>query len=348
MWRLAGGSAVQARPAGPAARPCLSAPCPALALPLPLAVPQELQQQNARLLVINRQLGEAAEATRAEAEAALRADNEAALQELAGEIEELRGARLSTEKVLQQASAGQGGGRSGGCSGGQAARRRACGAAASCLFWCAGMQLRSGWLHSSCPRPDQPLPRLQPPHTPPLQVVRQRDTLRQLLQSSGNDLDAARRIYASTLGSGPASPGPAGGVGTPGGTPGGAASPAPTDGGAAGAQQLAGAGGPDYASLHSEMEAQLREFKAESSKTQEMLSSDVRPWGGGRGWARSQGPGSAGCLCSAADLQARPAAAFISPTHSATHPPLPPAGTRARRGVCRQERGQPGAGGGRV
>lgn len=71
---------------------------------------QELQQQNARLLVINRQLGEAAEATRAEAEAALRAENEAALQQLAAEIEELRGARLSTETVLQQASGAEGGG----------------------------------------------------------------------------------------------------------------------------------------------------------------------------------------------------------------------------------------------
>jgi len=63
---------------------------------------QDLQQQNARLLVVNRQLSQEAEATRAEAEAALRAENEAALRQLGQEIEELRQGRLATEQVLQQ------------------------------------------------------------------------------------------------------------------------------------------------------------------------------------------------------------------------------------------------------
>lgn len=67
---------------------------------------QELQQQNARLLVVNRQLSQEAEATRAEAEAALRAENEAALRELGQEIEELRQGRLATEQVLQQVRGG--------------------------------------------------------------------------------------------------------------------------------------------------------------------------------------------------------------------------------------------------
>ncbi len=49
--------------------------------PLPLAA-QELQQQNARLLVVNRQLSQEAEATRAEAEAAIRAEYDAGLQEV--------------------------------------------------------------------------------------------------------------------------------------------------------------------------------------------------------------------------------------------------------------------------
>lgn len=71
-------------------------------LPPPIQCVQELQQQNARLLVVNRQLSQEAEATRAEAEAALRAENEAALRQLGQEIEELRQGRLATEQVLQQ------------------------------------------------------------------------------------------------------------------------------------------------------------------------------------------------------------------------------------------------------
>ena len=67
---------------------------------------QELQQQNARLLVVNRQLSQEAEATHAEAEAALRAEYEAGLHQLSKELDDLRASRLSTEKMLQQVRAG--------------------------------------------------------------------------------------------------------------------------------------------------------------------------------------------------------------------------------------------------
>lgn len=100
-------------------------------------------------------------------------------------------------------------------------------------------------------------------------MVRQRDTLRQLLQSTGNDLDAARKTYASSLGA--ASPGQPGA---------GAASPQPAAAGAAaggegGAGGSGAAGGPDFRALHADMEQQLRDYKTEAAKTQEMLSTDV-------------------------------------------------------------------------
>jgi hypothetical protein len=69
---------------------------------------QELQQQNARLLVVNRQLSQEAEATRAQAEAALRAEYEAGLAGLSQQLEELRNSRKATEKVLQQVRRGAG------------------------------------------------------------------------------------------------------------------------------------------------------------------------------------------------------------------------------------------------
>ena len=70
---------------------------------------EELQQQNARLLVVNRQLSQEAEATRAEAEAAIRAEYEAGLQGLSKQLEDLRTSRKSTERMLQQVRRGWGG-----------------------------------------------------------------------------------------------------------------------------------------------------------------------------------------------------------------------------------------------
>lgn len=64
------------KPVSPPSVPCIRAPS--------LRALQELQQQNARLLVVNRQLSQEAEATRAEAEAAIRAEYEAGLQEVRG------------------------------------------------------------------------------------------------------------------------------------------------------------------------------------------------------------------------------------------------------------------------
>ena len=109
-------------------------------------------------------------------------------------------------------------------------------------------------------------------------MVRQRDTLRQLLQSSGNNLDFARQAYAqSAVATGQQSPGA-----------GAAASPAQqqTDGtaaaGAAGTPQAAG--GPDYRGMYADLEAQLKEYKEEAAKTAEMLSKDVS---GGRAWRQA-------------------------------------------------------------
>jgi hypothetical protein len=91
------------------------APCLKHGPPSPLCawvprLPQDLQQQNARLLVVNRQLSQEAEATRAEAEAALRAEHEAALQGVLKQLEGLRAGRQAAEKMLQQARAGSGAG----------------------------------------------------------------------------------------------------------------------------------------------------------------------------------------------------------------------------------------------
>jgi hypothetical protein len=91
-------------------------------------------------------------------------------------------------------------------------------------------------------------------------VVRQRDTLRQLLQSAGSDLDQARRAYAASLAEQPPTPG--------GGTPGGAAA-------AEGAPGQEGAGGPDYRALHADLEQALREHREEAARSHEMLAKDV-------------------------------------------------------------------------
>lgn len=88
--------------------PCVPAnACPPLCACCPLlALLQELQQQNARLLVVNRQLSQEAEATQAEAEAALRAEYEAGLEAVGKQLDDLRASRISTEKMLQQVGQG--------------------------------------------------------------------------------------------------------------------------------------------------------------------------------------------------------------------------------------------------
>ena len=98
---------------------------------------------------------------------------------------------------------------------------------------------------------------------PSEQVVRQRDTLRQLLQSSGNNLETARQAYVHSVGQ--ASPG--------------AASPAPTGtpqpAGAQQQQHVAAPAGPDYRALYADAEQQFKEYKEEVNKTQQMLSQDL-------------------------------------------------------------------------
>lgn len=63
---------------------------------------EELQQQNQRLLRVNRELAQAAEATKAEAEEALRRDYEAQLQRLSNEVVDIRSRREQAEQLLQQ------------------------------------------------------------------------------------------------------------------------------------------------------------------------------------------------------------------------------------------------------
>lgn len=113
-------------------------------------------------------------------------------------------------------------------------------------------------------------------HTLLPQVVRQRDTLRQLLQSAGSDLDQARRAYAASLSEQPATPG--------GGTPGGAAAAEGTPAG--GTQE--GQSGPDYRALHADLEQALKEAREEAGRTHDMLAKDVSLWGCGWGGERAQ------------------------------------------------------------
>lgn len=154
---------------------------------------EEMQQQNARLLRINRELALQAEATKAEAEEGLRQHYEDVLKRLSNELEELQRSRQSAEEVMAQ-------------------------------------------------------------------VIRQRDTLRQLLQSGGQDLAAARAEYARSMGqedgaAAPASPQPGGGA-------------TPSKG-----QDKANG---DLAQLQADLEEQFKQYKEETAKNQEMLSQEVR------------------------------------------------------------------------
>lgn len=67
-----------------------------------LAWLQELQQQNQRLLAVNRQLAAEAESSRADAEVSVRAEYQAAVERLSQELEGLRSSRKDTEELLAQ------------------------------------------------------------------------------------------------------------------------------------------------------------------------------------------------------------------------------------------------------
>ena len=202
-------------------------------------------------------------------------------------------------------------------------------------------------LHHACQghqhQPNTCLPRLQ--------VVRQRDTLRQLLQSSGNNLDFARQAYAqSAVATGQQSPG------------GGAATSSlqqqqTTDGtaagGAAGAPQAA-VGGPDYRGMYADLEAQLKEYKEEAAKTAEMLSKDVSSWGRASGQHAGRQPVPGGMGVCAGNLTCScwclPGLAQIFLALHHTHIPLPAscrplpcpaAGAGARGGHGGAQRGEP-------
>ena len=94
---------------------------------------QELQEQNQKLLKINRELSEAAEATKIEAQQELRDEYEEKMESLRGDLQGLKKSREAAEVMMNQ-------------------------------------------------------------------VVRQRDTLRQLLQNAGGDLGAGREMYARSIG----------------------------------------------------------------------------------------------------------------------------------------------------
>ena len=154
---------------------------------------QELQQQNSRLLVVNRQLAEEAETTRTEAEAAVRAEYDAALSALREELAELAERRKGAEEMLAA-------------------------------------------------------------------VARQRDTLRELLTGTGGDLGAARSAYAQTL---PVTPRPQ------------QAAQQPIGGEGAGPESTAASAAANLRALHADMEQQLKAFKEETQRTQQLLSEDV-------------------------------------------------------------------------
>jgi hypothetical protein len=110
------------------------------------------------------------------------------------------------------------------------------------------------------------------PSTSSSQVVRQRDTLRQLLESSGSNLDAARTAYAQSLAGDAPSPSQQQQHGAPSPAPGGTPS-------ANGAAAAGAAPGPDYRGLHADLEQQFKEYKEEAAKTHDMLGKDVSGWG---------------------------------------------------------------------
>ena len=93
-------------------------------------------------------------------------------------------------------------------------------------------------------------------------MVRQRDTLRQLLQSSGNNLDSARTAYSQSLGP------------QAGGTPGGAAPAA-----GAATPETPGGGSDQRAAQIADLEQQLKDQKEDAGRTHEMLAQDVRAAG---------------------------------------------------------------------
>ena len=160
---------------------------------------EELQKQNAKLLVINRQLTIEAEASRAEAEAGLKKEFDEAIAKLSQQLEELAGSRRHAEDMLAQ-------------------------------------------------------------------VVRQRDTLKELLHGVGGDLSAARVAYAQSVGIQPMPASEQWG-----------ASPPPGSGqrtGEAPSNDIA-AGGITYREMYSDLESQFKEYRRDSSKTQEMLSQDL-------------------------------------------------------------------------
>lgn len=205
--------------------------------------------------------------------------------QLSKQLEDLRANRRNTEKMLQQVGSPL---------------------AMACLPHPQTLHLHPDGPHQQCRLPRSLV--TPPPPARPAQVVRQRDTLRQLLQSSGNDLDAARQAYAASLG-GAASPGGPAGASTP--APG---SATPGAGAAAGTPSQAG---PDYRAMHADLDSQFKEYKEEAAKTQEMLSKDVR-WGrvcclfcGGLCSGRSGGP--SGPCCWQAGAQVQPTADVCLP-----------------------------------
>ena len=152
---------------------------------------EELQQQNQRLLRVNRELSQAAEATRAEAEEELRREYESQLARVSEELSDLRRNRESAEELLAQ-------------------------------------------------------------------VVRQRDTLRQLLQGGDGDLNVARSAYARSLGGGAPSP-----------AQGGAGAETSANGAASRADAA------KYREMYSDLDGQFKQFREEASKNQTMLNQDV-------------------------------------------------------------------------
>ena len=159
---------------------------------------EELLQQNQRLLRVNRELSQAAEATRAEAEEELRREYEAQLAKVSSELSELRRNRENSEELLAQ-------------------------------------------------------------------VVRQRDTLRQLLQGGGGDgdLNAARNAYAGSLGGGTT-----------------ATTTATTTGNGGVAATTAAMemerDGSNYRVMYTDLNSQFKQFREDSTKNQAMLIQDVR------------------------------------------------------------------------
>ena len=157
---------------------------------------QELQQQNQRLLRVNRELSEAAEATKAEAEEDLRREYEGQLDQLAAEFEELKRGRKQAEQILSQ-------------------------------------------------------------------VMKQRDTLRQLLQGTEGDLSKAKILYARSIdGKEHTEPNEQSVLGEQG-----------TE--SISQEILKESENHNYRELYTELNSQYKEYKEESAKNQSMLSAEL-------------------------------------------------------------------------